>query len=192
MSFLHLPSLNYPSTDMSYNPSNKNSIKSILNDKHQNEFTSPLGFDAVVIDGDDDADRPAAESSPIAKQLSSLSASTLSPRRFEESSSQCLNKSSNSFQISFLNKNSTNQPPGQHQHQQRQTSADPVNCFICPTDETINSIQEPARILSNLFANLPKPSQFLQQSTFNLYSNNYIHHFPQYPDHWNTLMNHEI
>uniref|UniRef100_A0A3Q0KLY0 Doublesex and mab-3 related transcription factor n=2 Tax=Schistosoma mansoni TaxID=6183 RepID=A0A3Q0KLY0_SCHMA len=177
----NLTSINYSSTNIPYNfhqPNNNysNAIESTLNDIHQviNDITN---------DGDDETERPTAESSPITKQSNNnLSASTLSNPRLDELSSStsfhCLNKSSNSFQLSFMNKNSSSQPsqlqlsppPTQQQQQSQKTKLDPINYFY--SNETIRSIQEPARILSNLFAHLPKPSEILQNSNQHLWINN--------------------
>ncbi|CAI2735939.1 unnamed protein product [Schistosoma spindalis] len=183
----NLTSINYSSTNIPYSfhqPYNNydNAIEPTLNDIHQviNDITN---------DDDNETERPTAESSPITKQLNNnnnLSASTLSNPRLDELSSStsfhCLNKSSNSFQLSFMNKNSSSQPnqlqlstpPPQQQQQSQKTKMDPINYFY--SNETIRSIQEPARILSNLFAHLPKPSEFLQNSNQHLWINNHINY----------------
>ncbi|VDO70269.1 unnamed protein product [Schistosoma margrebowiei] len=181
----NLTSTNYSSTNIPYNfhqPNDNygNAIESTLNDIHQviNDITN---------DNDNETERPTAESSPITKQLNNnnnLSASTLSNPRLDELSSStsfhCLNKSSNSFQLSFMNKNGSSQPnqlqmsppPPQQQQQSQKIKMDPINCSY--SNETIRSIQEPARILSSLFAHLPKPSEFLQNSNPHLWINNHI------------------
>ncbi|KAH8866214.1 Doublesex and mab-3 related transcription factor 3 [Schistosoma japonicum] len=186
----------YSPTTVTYNfntnnNNSKNSIESILNGIHQ-------GIDDVHDNTDNNAGRPTAESSPKTKQVNdNLSASTLSNPQLEESSLfQCLTKSSNSCQLSFMNKNTCSQssqtlpsPPQQLQYKQP-TGLDPLNLF--DSNETIRSIQEPAKILSSLFAYLPKPSEFLQNSNRHLWTNNcYVSHtLPmQYSDQYNDTKN---
>ncbi|CAH8570140.1 unnamed protein product [Schistosoma turkestanicum] len=184
----NLTSINYSPTNISYgfhnnhpyiNNNNNNPIQSSLSDIHH---------DDVPNDDDHDTVRPTAESSPITKQSSNnLSSSTLSNPRLDELSSStsfhCLTKSPNSFHLSLINKNISRQstqsqlsPPSTSSPQtQQQTTLNPMNAFY--SNETIRSIQEPARILSNLFAHLPKPSEFLQNSNQHLWLNNPMHNY---------------
>ncbi|VDP98545.1 unnamed protein product [Trichobilharzia regenti] len=202
-----ITTLNGLTTDMMHNSvkSAFNNINSTTtttnnNDMHSNEVNSSITISSIL--HNENPERPAAESSPIMKQSSSLSISTLSPKRHEESFSLLSSSPSSlsSHQLSCMNRNIIIQQQQQgyqvqqrrHQLEHQNYGESPVINYFCnSTNATLNSFQEPAKLLSNLFAYLPKPSDLLKQSSYDSVSlsNNYIHQYSQYIGQLNTMAN---
>ncbi|CAH8872533.1 unnamed protein product [Trichobilharzia szidati] len=202
-----ITTLNALTTDMMHNSvksafNNINMNNNNTNNMHSNEVSSSITISNIL--HNENPERPAAESSPIMKQSNSLSISTLSPKRHEESFSLLSSSPSSlsSHQLSCMNRNIFIQQQQQqqgHQAQQRRHQLEHqnygespgINYFCNSTNATINSFQEPAKLLSNLFAYLPKPSDLLKQSSYDnvSLSNNYIHQYSQYIGQLNTITN---